>query len=371
MSFSSIDEAIDRFRKGEMIILVDDEDRENEGDLCIAAEKITPEAINFMAKNGRGLICLAMTKEKVESLQIPMMVQKNTSPLGTAFTVSIEAKHGVTTGISAHDRSKTILTAVDPHATHLDITMPGHIFPLMARDGGVLVRTGQTEGSVDIARLARLTPAAVICEILKDDGTMARRTDLEVFSQEFNIPIITIADLVSYRLRHESFIRRLAETSLEVADFGQFRLIVYENTLNNSEHLVFVKGDVHSEETIPVRVHREQYPEDIFSINLSKNGKNLHEAFRYLSKSPCGVIVYMIQNDKRPSAAQKILQIQKPETKTSSNEESMDLREYGIGAQILRDLGIKNIAVLTNSHRKIVGIEAYGITITNTIHLHE
>jgi len=373
MPVSTIDEALLDIRKGKMVILVDDEDRENEGDLCIAAEKATPQAINFMAKHGRGLICLSLTEERVRQLQLPLMVSDNTSAFKTAFTVSIEAKRGVTTGISAADRATTILTAIADDAKPEDLARPGHVFPLAAKKGGVLVRTGQTEGSVDLARLAGLRSAGVICEVMNDDGTMARMPDLEVFSKKHGVKIVTIADLIRYRLQNESLVHRAAVTTLPTVYGGDFQAIAYENEVDKQQHLALVKGDIHPDEAVLVRVHSECLTGDVFGSQRCDCGDQLHTAMRMVAKEGKGVIVYMHQEGRGIGLINKMkayaLQDQGKDTVEANLALGFepDLRDYGLGAQILRDLGIRKIRLMTNNPKKIVGLQGYGLEVVQRI----
>ncbi len=372
MALASIEAAIQDIKDGKMVILVDDEDRENEGDLTMAAEKITPEAINFMATHGRGLICLSLTPDRVEQLQLAMMVRDNQSPYNTAFTVSVEARQGVTTGISAHDRAHTILTAVAPDAKPDDLVSPGHIFPLRARRGGVLVRTGQTEGSVDLARLAGLAPAGVICEIMKDDGTMARMPDLEVFAEKWGLKIVTIRDLISYRMRNESFVHREADVHLPT-EFGEFRAIAYTNEVDQMEHVALVKGEVAGDEPVLVRVHSECLTGDVFHSRRCDCGQQLASALRTMEQEGRGVLLYMKQEGRGIGLINKLkayaLQDQGCDT-VEANEAlgfAADLRDYGIGAQILADLGVRNMRLMTNNPKKMVGLEGYGLKVVERV----
>jgi 3,4-dihydroxy 2-butanone 4-phosphate synthase/GTP cyclohydrolase II len=369
MGISTIKEAIVDIKSGRMIILVDDEDRENEGDLCMAAEFITPEAINFMARYGRGLICLTLTEEHADKLRLTPMVRDNRSRFGTAFTVSIEAKQGVSTGISAADRATTVRAAVASDAKPEDLVSPGHIFPIRAKRGGVLVRTGQTEGSVDLARISGLKPAGVICEIMKDDGTMARMPDLEVFAREHNLKIVTIKDLIDYRMQHESLIRRVATATLPTRHGGEFKLIVYENDVDDIQHVALVKGEINPEDSVLVRVHSECLTGDVFGSQRCDCGAQLHRAMRMVEEEGKGVIVYMHQEGRGIGLVNKIKAYELQDQGLDTVEANValgfkpDLRDYGIGAQILADIGVRKMRLLTNNPKKIVGLDGYGLTI--------
>jgi len=367
---STIEDAIADIKSGKMVVLMDDEKRENEGDLCMAAEAVTPQAINFMAKYGRGLICLALTENRIEQLGLSMMVAENRAPLGTAFTVSIDARHGTTRGISAADRATTILAATRDEARPDDVVVPGHIFPLRARRGGVLVRTGQTEGAVDMARLAGMKPAGVICEILKDDGTMARLPDLEQFAAMHNLKICTIADLIEYRLKCDSLVHRVAEAEISSRYGGDFRIIVYHTDVDDGEHVVLVKGDVGGEAPTLVRAHAEFVPGDVLRMAERNTAALLQEAMRAIAAEGRGVVLYLRREGRGTEileAAQSRRRKRNPSTEPVTRER--DFREYGIGAQILRDLGIRKLRLLSNFPRNLVSLPGYGLEIVECVPL--
>ncbi len=361
-----IEDIIEWARQGRMFILVDDEDRENEGDLVIPAQFCDAQAVNFMAKYGRGLVCLALTRERCEELGLPLMAQGNESRLSTAFTVSIEAREGVTTGISAADRARTIQVAIDPKSTRQDLVTPGHVFPLMARDGGVLVRAGHTEAAVDIARLAGLYPAGVICEIMNDDGTMARLPDLVAFAERHDLIIGTIADLIAYRLKHDRLVEREVAMPFHSRHGGDFRLQVYVNLLDRVEHIALVKGDVETEEPVLVRVHSVNMLEDLLGGGGAGRGDQLHRAMRIVGRAGRGVIVVL--REPLPDAISRRVR----EAIGESPPRRRDLRVYGIGAQILRDLGVRNMILLSNTvERTIPGLEGFGLHVVDVLPLDE
>ncbi len=357
---SNIAEIIEDARKGKMFILVDDEDRENEGDLIIPAQMADDKAINFMAKHGRGLICLALTKQRVSELGLPPMARHNSSRHSTAFTVSIEAKEGVTTGISAADRARTIAVAIDPSKSAQDVASPGHVFPLEAREGGVLVRAGHTEAAVDISRLAGLTPAGVICEIMNDDGTMARLPDLVKFAQQHDLKIATIADLIAYRRKYDRFVRREVETELHSQFGGTWRMMIYVNTVEYAEHVVMVKGDI-SKGSVWVRMHAMDVMADVLGDEQSGKAGELQRAMSMIGKHGSGVVV-LIREPRRNLLSARLKKHTEVATKESTGE-AKPLRDYGIGAQILLDLGIHDMVLLSNSDRAVIGLEGYGLVI--------
>jgi 3,4-dihydroxy 2-butanone 4-phosphate synthase/GTP cyclohydrolase II len=370
---ASVEDAIRAVRSGKLVIIVDDEDRENEGDLMVAAEKVTPDIINFMARHGRGLICLPLTRRRLEELQLPLMVQDNTARFQTAFTVSVDAKEGIATGISAHDRARTVLAAVDPGTKPQDLARPGHIFPLQAKEGGVLARAGQTEAAVDLARLAGLTPAGVICEILNEDGTMARRPQLEKISEEFDIPILTIADLIKYRMHNECLVRKIEEADLPT-EFGAFRIVVFEDIITHENHVALIKGEISGDEPTLVRAHSQCLTGDTFGSCRCDCGEQLHRAMAMIEKEGRGVVLYILTHEGRGiGLTNKIkayaIQDQGLDTVEANKQLGFkpDQRDYGIGAQILVSLGIKKIRLLTNNPRKFIGLAGYGLEIVERV----
>jgi 3,4-dihydroxy 2-butanone 4-phosphate synthase/GTP cyclohydrolase II len=372
MVLSSIEEAIKDIKEGKFVIIVDDEDRENEGDLAIAAEKVTPEAINFMVKHARGLVCMPVKGERLDELEIPMMVSYNTSKFTTAFTVSIEAKHGVTTGISAKDRAETVKAVINPKTKPSDIARPGHIFPLRAKEGGVLVRAGHTEAIVDLTKMAGLYPAGVICEIMSEDGSMARLPELKEVAEKFGIKIISIADLITYRRRHEKLVKRVAEAKLPTK-YGEFEIIAYKSDMDPDQHVALVMGDIAGEEPVLVRVHSECLTGDVFGSLRCDCGEQLDHALRMIAEEKRGVLLYMRQEGRGIGIHNKISAYHLQDNGMDTVEANIslgfppDLRDYGIGAQILTDLNLHRIRLLTNNPKKVIGLEGYGLEVVETV----
>ena len=369
----SVEQTLKTVKAGKLIIIVDDEDRENEGDLMVAAEKVTPEVINFMTKHGRGLICMPLTEKRLRKLDIPLMVRDNTAPFQTAFTVSIDAKKGVTTGISAYDRAKTVLTAMNPKTRPADLTRPGHVFPLQALEGGVLERAGQTEAALDIARLAGLRPAGVICEVMNEDGTMARMPQLEEFSQVHNIPILTIADLIKYRMRHEKLVKKIEEADLPTK-FGHFKVMVFEDSIHKEHHIALVKGDIKKDEPTLVRAHSQCLTGDTFGSARCDCGDQLHRSMEMINEEGKGVILYILNHEGRGIGfANKIkayaIQEQGIDTVEANRKLGFktDQRDYGIGAQVLVSLGVNRLRLITNNPRKFIGLSGYGLEIVERV----
>ena len=372
MPLSTIEQGLEDLKQGKFIIIVDDEDRENEGDLAVLADKVTPEHISFMAKHGRGLICMPVMGKRLDELLIPLMVQENTARNNTAFTVSVEAKQNTTTGISAYDRAATVKAIIDPKTRPEDLLRPGHLFPIRAREGGVLVRAGQTEAMVDMARLSGMYPAGVICEIMKDDGTMARMPDLEIMAKEFGLKIVSVADLIAYRRRHEKLVERVTQAKLPT-DYGDFTAIVYRSAIDPEPHVALVKGEISGNEPVLVRVHSECLTGDVLHSLRCDCGEQLAQAMAAIAKEGRGILLYMRQEGRGMGLANKIMAYALQDKGMDTVEANAalgfapDLREYGIGAQILVDLGVKNMKLLTNNPKKVVGIEAHGLKVVEQV----